>query len=59
VDEEVAAAWACLRVALRDAGRRMAVDDSWIAAMAIALAVPLVTQDDALTDIPGLQVIHA
>jgi len=58
VDEAVAAAWAHLRVALRDAGRRMAVNDSWIAATAIALDVPLVTQDDALTDIPGLQVIR-
>jgi len=59
VDDDVAAAWARLRVALRDAGRRMAVNDSWIAATAIALAVPLVTQDDSLADIPGLQVIHA
>ena len=59
VDEDVAAAWARLRVALRDAGRRMAVNDSWIAATAIALAVPLVTQDDSLDDIPSLQVIHA
>jgi hypothetical protein len=59
VDDDVAAAWARLRVALRDASRRMAVNDSWIAATAIALAVPLVTQDDSLADIPGLQVIHA
>lgn len=59
VDEEVAAAWARLRVALRDAGRRMHTNDSWIAATAIALGVPLVTQDDGQIDIPGLQVIHA
>ena len=58
VDEDVAAAWARLRVALRDAGRRMAVNDSWIAATAIALDVPLVTQDDDLADIPGLRVIR-
>jgi predicted nucleic acid-binding protein len=59
VDDDVAAAWARLRVALRDLGRRMAVNDSWIAATAIALGVPLVTQDDDLLDAPGLRVIRA
>ena len=58
VDEVVAAAWAHLRVALRDAGRRMAVNDSWIAATAIALGVPLVTQDDDHVAVPGLRVIR-
>jgi hypothetical protein len=57
VDEDVAAAWALLRVALRDAGRRMAVNDSWIAATAIALQVPLVTQDEDLVDVPGVRII--
>jgi predicted nucleic acid-binding protein len=59
VDEDVAGAWALLRVALRDHGRRMAVNDSWIAATAIALDIPLVTQDDDHLDIPGLRVIRA
>lgn len=59
VDEDVAAAWARLRVTLRETGRRMAVNDSWIAATAIALGVPLVTQDDDLVEIPGLSVIRA
>lgn len=58
VDGDVAAAWARLRVALRDLGRRMAVNDSWIAATAIALGVPLVTQDADLVDVPGLRVIR-
>ncbi len=58
VDEAVAAAWARLRVALRDAGRRMAVNDSWIAATAIALHVPLVTQDDDHIELGGLRVIR-
>jgi len=58
VDDDVAAAWARLRVALRDAGRRMAVNDSWIAATAIALDVPLVTQDLDLGEIPGLRLIR-
>ena len=46
IDVEVANAWARLRLALRDAGLRMPVNDSWIAATAIALGVPIVTQDD-------------
>lgn len=54
VDEDVAAAWARLRVELRDAGRSMPANDSWIAATAIAQGVPVVTQDDDYTDIPGL-----
>jgi predicted nucleic acid-binding protein len=57
VDAEVAAAWARLRVALRDLGRRMPVNDSWIAATAIALGMPLVTQDEDHAEIPGLRVI--
>ena len=59
VDADVAGAWALLRVALRDLGRRMAVNDSWIAATAIALDIPLVTLDDDHLDIPGLRVIRA
>jgi predicted nucleic acid-binding protein len=59
VDDDVAAAWARLRVALRERGRQMPVNDSWIAATAIALDVPLVTQDDDLLDVPGLRVIRA
>jgi predicted nucleic acid-binding protein len=58
VDEAVARAWARLRVALRDVGRRMGVNDSWIAATAIALGVPLVTQDDNHDGIPGLTVVR-
>ncbi|MBP1705238.1 MAG: type toxin-antitoxin system VapC family toxin [Chloroflexi bacterium] len=58
VDEEVASAWARLRVSLRDLGLRMAVNDSWIAATALALGVPVVTQDDDYVEVPGLPVIH-
>lgn len=58
VDDAVARAWARLRVALRDLGRRMGVNDSWIAATAIALDVPLVTQDGDYAEVPGLQVIR-
>jgi len=58
VDERVADAWARLRVALRDRGLRMPVNDSWIAATAISLGVPVVTQDDDYIDVPGLIVVH-
>ena len=58
VDERVASAWARLRVDLRDRGRRMPVNDSWIAATAIALGAAVVTQDDDYVELPGLVVIR-
>ena len=58
VDQAVAAEWARLRVLLRDSGRRMPVNDSWIAATALALGVPVVTQDDDFPDLPDLDVIR-
>jgi predicted nucleic acid-binding protein len=58
VDERVADAWARLRVTLRDLGLRMPVNDSWIAATAISLGVPVVTQDDDYVEVRGLAVIH-
>ena len=58
IDEEFANAWARLRVTLRDLGLRMAMNDSWIAATALALGVPVVTQDDDYVEVPGLPLIH-
>lgn len=58
VDEAVAAHWARLRVLLRDSGQRMPVNDSWIAATALALGVPVVTQDDDFPDIAELDVVR-
>lgn len=58
VDESVAAAWARLRVELRARGLRMPVNDSWIAATAIANGVAVVTQDDDYVELPGLAVIR-
>ena len=59
VDDAVAHAWARLRVSLRDRGRRMPVNDSWIAATAIALRIPVVTQDeDYSVGVPELDVIR-
>jgi predicted nucleic acid-binding protein len=57
VDDRVATAWAELRSTLREAGRRLGVNDSWIAATAIAHDLPLVTQDRDYDDVPGLTVI--
>jgi predicted nucleic acid-binding protein len=58
IDQHVADMWARLRVLLRDAGLRMPVNDSWIAATAMALGVPVVTQGDDYVDVTGLSVIH-
>jgi predicted nucleic acid-binding protein len=58
VDEAVAEAWARLRLLLRDSGQRMPVNDSWIAATAMALAIPVVTQDDDYVEVDGLDVVH-
>jgi predicted nucleic acid-binding protein len=56
VDETVATQWARLRVLLRDSQQRMPVNDSWIAATAMALGVPLVTQDEDSPVVEGLRV---
>jgi hypothetical protein len=58
VDRPVAHAWAALRLALRDSAKRMPLNDSWIAATAIAHQLPIVSQDDDYDDVPGLRVIH-
>lgn len=58
IDEPVAHAWAALRIALRDAGKRMPINDSWIAATAIANDMAVASQDDDYDDIPRLRVIR-
>lgn len=61
IDERVALAWARLRVQLAESGRRVNVNDSWIAATALAHDLPVVTQDDdfdVLTEVSGLAVVH-
>jgi predicted nucleic acid-binding protein len=57
VTRQVAARWAALRLALREAGRRMPLNDSWIAATALVHEMPVVSQDDDYDDVPGLDVI--
>ena len=58
VDVMVAHAWARLRLALREAGRRMPLNDSWIAATAISRGIPVVSQDGDYDDVPGLAVLR-
>lgn len=58
VDAGVAHAWAALRLALRDEGKRMPLNDSWIAATAIANRIPVVSQDGDYDEVPGLEVIR-
>jgi len=58
ITREVASAWAALRLALRDRGRRMPLNDSWIAATAIAEGIPVVAQDADYDDVPGLAVVR-
>lgn len=54
IDEAVSESWALLVSRLRATGRKVPVNDSWIAATAIAHRVPVVTQDsdyDAMLDV--------
>jgi predicted nucleic acid-binding protein len=57
VDNAVSDAWALLVSKLRAAGRKAPVNDSWIAATAIAYGIPVVTQDNDYDDMPDLQLI--
>lgn len=54
VDEAVAASWALLRVHLAAAGRRLNVNDLWVAATALAHRIPVVTQDDDFGPVEGI-----
>jgi predicted nucleic acid-binding protein len=57
IDEAVADAWAGLVARLREEGRRMPINDSWIAATALAGGMAVATQDDDYDPVPGLEVI--
>ena len=60
-DERAASEWARLRHRLRESGRRIPVNDLWIAAIALANSLPVVTQDndfDVLVDLGGPQIIR-
>ena len=59
-DSAAATRWGQLRHAVAEAGRRPNVNDLWIAAIALANKLPVVTQDkdfDVLAGLCGLNVI--
>jgi predicted nucleic acid-binding protein len=61
VDEDAARVWARLRVYLAETGRRMGINDLWIAAIAVSRGLPVITQDDdfaALDGAPGFTAIQ-
>jgi len=61
VDVASALVWAQMRVQLAEAGRRVNVNDLWIAASAASRGLPVVTHDDdfsAVEGIAGLQVVR-
>jgi predicted nucleic acid-binding protein len=61
IDERAAASWALLRQRLATLGRRLNVNDLWIAATALAHDLPIVTQDadfDPIAGVAGVTVIR-
>jgi predicted nucleic acid-binding protein len=61
VDESAALMWARMQVHLAESGRRLNVNDLWIAASAASRGLPVVTQDDdfgPVEGVGGLEVIH-
>lgn len=57
IDERVSESWALLVSKLRTAGRRVPINDSWIAATAIAHDIPVISQDRDYSAMPGVEVI--
>ncbi len=61
VDADVAEVWADMRAHLARTGRRVRVNDLWIAATAAVHHLPVVTQDDdfdVVAGVRGLEVIR-
>ncbi|MGV1008988.1 MAG: type II toxin-antitoxin system VapC family toxin [Dermatophilaceae bacterium] len=54
VDAPAALVWAQMRVLLAESGRRVNVNDLWIAASAASRGLPVVTQDDDFGPIAGI-----
>lgn len=53
VDEDAARVWARLGVYLAETGRRMGINDLWIAAIAVSRGLPVITQDDDFAALDG------
>lgn len=54
IDADAARVWARLRIHLAETGRRVRINDLWIAAIAAAGGLPVVTQDDDFEPIDGV-----
>lgn len=54
VDVAAARLWAQLRVQLAEAGRRININDLWIAATAASRGLPVVTQNDDFSVLEGM-----
>jgi len=57
ITDAVASVWAALTAEIRDRGRRPRANDTWIAATALFMGVPVCTQDDDFDDIPRVEVL--
>jgi predicted nucleic acid-binding protein len=53
VDDEAARMWARLRIHLAETGRRVRINDLWIAAIAASRALPVVTQHEDFAGLDG------
>ena len=53
VDDDAARMWARLRIHLAETGRRVRINDLWIAAIAASRALPVVTQDENFAALDG------
>lgn len=53
VDEDAARVWARLHVHLVEAGRRMGINNLWIAAIAVSRGLPVITQYDDFAALEG------
>ena len=58
VDPRVAGAFAALVATARRAGRKVKVQDAWIAATALAHEAALLTQDSDFGALPGIEVVR-
>jgi hypothetical protein len=62
VDDSAARMWARLRIHLAETGRRVRINDLWIAAIGACRGLPVVTQYDdfdPLDGVAGFTIVHA
>jgi len=58
IDSAVADQWAHLRLQLAESRRRVNVNDTWIAATALAHGVPVVSQDADFAVLADISLLH-